>query len=197
MNTLYRTTRDKNLKQAAAWELALWHANAYTPSDAEQVFHYAPDAVKGVRDRDDLRRTAIITAESAVLLGLTQSAKAILSSVMHQHHADLYLAMANLEETLARRAEWINKAMALYNLALITFTGNSYEGLTVADKPEEVRGPKVTVIMPAYNSADGIKTGSARSSPRHGTTSNSSSSTTAVRTTRFQSPESSRRWTTG
>ncbi len=159
LKALHRTTRDKNLKQAAAWELALWHANAYTPADARQVFHYAPDAVRGLHDRDGLRRAAIITAESAALLGFTQSAEAILSTVMHQHHADLYLAMANLEENLARRAAWINKATALYDLAPIMFTGNTYEDLSVAHKLKEVRGPKVTVIMPAYNSEAGIRTG--------------------------------------
>src|SRR5699024_12437852 len=86
------------------------------------------------------------------------SAKKILKTVIHQKHPDVYLAMANLEDNLDERAEWINKTNRLYKLAPIEFVGSTYEDLT-AVRHHETEGTKVTIIMPAYNAADGIETG--------------------------------------
>ena len=77
---------------------------------------------------------------------------------MDQDHPDVYLAMANLEDDLNQRTGWINRAMALYGIAPVRFDGSTYEDLA-AEAPRETEGPKVTVIMPAYNAAEGIATG--------------------------------------
>ena len=158
LEQLYETTKNSNLKRAIAWELTLWHANKYTKAGALQAFEYLPQAVRGVKDKNFLRRTAVIAAECADRLNMRASAKKILKTVIHQKHPDVYLAMANLEDNLDERAEWINKTNCLYKLAPIEFDGSTYEDLT-AVRHHETEGPKVTIIMPAYNAADGIATG--------------------------------------
>lgn len=158
LEQLYETTKNNNLKKAIAWELTLWHANKYTETGAEQAFVYLPQAVHGVKDKDFLRRAAIIAAECADRLDHRTSARKILKTVMHQNHPDIYLAMANLEEGLDERTKWVNKAISVYNLSPIEFNGSTYEDLT-AVRPRKAHGPKVTVIMPAYNAAEGIATG--------------------------------------
>ncbi|CAM4282203.1 glycosyltransferase family 2 protein [Lacicoccus alkaliphilus] len=158
LEALYSSTRKGNLKKAAAWELALWHANTYTVDGARQAFAYLASAVEGVKDADFLRRAAIIAAECADRAGCRTSAVKVLDTVMAHEHPDVHLAMANLEDDLDKRAEWINRAMAVYGITPIQFDGSTYEDLT-AVAPHQTEGPKVTVIMPAYNAAEGIATG--------------------------------------
>lgn len=158
LEALYSSTKNQNLKKAAAWELALWHANKHTESSARRAFEYLPDAVKGVKDADFLRRAAIIAVECADRAGTRPHARQILETVSNQDHPDVHLAMANLEDDLDKRAEWINRAMAVYGITPIQFDGSTYEDLT-AVAPHQTEGPKVTVIMPAYNAAEGIATG--------------------------------------
>lgn len=155
---LYDRTNSNNLKRAIAWELTLWHANKYSRAGALKAFEYLPQALNGIKDKDFLRRAAIIAAECADRLEHRTSARKILKTVIHQNHPDIYLAMANLEDDLDERAEWINKTNKIYGLAPIEFGGSTYEELT-ACRSRDTGGPKITVIMPAYNAADGISAG--------------------------------------
>lgn len=160
LEELYKNTTDKNLKKAAAWELALWHADQYSQYGAEAAFHYLPDAVRKVDDPAFLRKAAIIGAECAGGLGRTSAAKELLDTQLEQqHHPDLYLAMANTENALYKRAEWINRALDMYGLTPIVFNGSTYEALSAETRTNISDGPKVSVIMPAYNAAEGIGTG--------------------------------------
>jgi glycosyltransferase involved in cell wall biosynthesis len=158
LEALYSSTKNQNLKKAAAWELALWHANKHTESSARRAFEYLPDAVKGVKDADFLRRAAIIAVECADRAGTRPHARQILETLSNQNHPDVHLAMANLEDDLDKRAEWINRAMAVYGITPVRFDGSTYEDLA-AEAPRGIEGLKVTVIMPAYNAAEGIATG--------------------------------------
>ncbi|WP_434120966.1 glycosyltransferase family 2 protein [Salinicoccus roseus] len=151
-------SNDNMLRRAAAWELSLWHANKYTMEGAHAALIYLPTAVEDTKDPAFLRRAAIIAAECADRLGMKAAAIHILNTVMDQRHADLYLARANLEVDLESRTEWINKANDIYGIAPIFFSGSSYESLSSPPLPT-VDGPKVTVIMPAYNVSQGIGTG--------------------------------------
>src|SRR5699024_7063568 len=154
---LYESTRNNNLKKAIAWELALWHANKYTETGAEQAFEYLPQAVRGVKDKRFLRRAAIIAAECADTLNHRVSAKKILKTVMHQNHPDIYLAMANLEDSLDDRADWINKTNEYYNIATMDYTSNTFEALTAGPPPEAHERIRM-VIMTERNSVFKIPT---------------------------------------
>ncbi|GAB3063592.1 glycosyltransferase family 2 protein [Salinicoccus sesuvii] len=159
LEACYTTSKDWNLRRAAAWELALWYANKYDVDGAREAFKYLPTAVKGVKEAAFLRRSAIIGAECADRAGQKGSALNLLGTVMEQRHPDIFLARANLAIDLAERTEWINLALAHYNLTPVAFREDTYDSLTSEKALEISDGPKVTVIMPAYNAARGISTG--------------------------------------
>ncbi|WP_226376822.1 glycosyltransferase family A protein [Oceanobacillus halotolerans] len=164
LETLYKEPPNRYLKQAAAWELMLWYANKNTRDGAEQALAYLPAVVQRENDTDRLRRVAIIEAECYDRLGMPDKGKQILQRQLTQkEHADLYLALANLEETMEKRLEWINKTLRLYNLQPITFGTNdgeiTYDDLQTKPMDKKIaNGPKVSVILPAYNAEDGIGT---------------------------------------
>ncbi|WP_020006380.1 glycosyltransferase family 2 protein [Salinicoccus albus] len=161
LEQLYYRTKHPYLRMAAAWELSLWHANKYTVDGAQQALCYLLDAIGGRQDEAFLRKAAIITAECLQKIGDSASAKALLMDRLEASvHPDLYLALANQAESLAGREAWINRALELYDISPITFNGSTYENLAAANTYKKAPdGPKVTVIMPAYQSADGIGTG--------------------------------------
>ncbi len=73
------------------------------------------------------------------------------------------MARANLERSIEERVRWINKVMDLYDLQSVHFDSDeenvNYNDLrtTPIDKKIE-NGPKVSVILPAYNAEQGIST---------------------------------------
>ncbi|WP_233443851.1 glycosyltransferase [Halalkalibacterium halodurans] len=161
-------TDNRYLRQLAAWELALWHANQYTRTDARECLTYLQQATAGKAERSFLRRAAIIEAECYKLLDEIEKGKQRIADKIKEYpHPDLYLAAANLEEHPLDRVKWINKALAHFNIAPIRLkqTGEKertpYDSIDVAAKATNVKPnmePKVTVIIPAYNSEDGIAT---------------------------------------
>ncbi|TFJ91582.1 glycosyltransferase [Lentibacillus salicampi] len=167
----------------------------------------------GEKDVDRLRKAAIIKAECHDLLGESEKAKHVINAALEmKHHRDLFLAYANLEETVEKKTEWINKTLKAYGLQPVyfaadtegaakpsqsntnscessiktcdadpktsenvthssqnstktseSFTGLSksitYDDLTTKPMDKQIEnGPKVSVILPAYNAEDGIST---------------------------------------
>ncbi|OLO42433.1 glycosyl transferase family A [Alkalihalophilus pseudofirmus] len=168
LEEIIRKTNNPQLKQMAAWELALWNANQYTHTGAKKCLELIPIAAKGKKDADFLRRKAIIEAECYELLGEIEGAKQSLAPILKgQPHPDVYLAAANLESTPLMRMKWINQALELYGIAKVSLDNAksdiAYDCLTVEETPQcstEVgeESPKVSVIIPAYNAEEGLKT---------------------------------------
>lgn len=163
LEEFYQGATDPHIKRLAAWELALWHANRYTEEGARQALSYLPAVLRGERDKHQLRRTAIITAECFDRLNEKQHGERIIQRVQQtQEHADLYLALANLEETTEPRLQRINQAMAVYQLSPIGFNSGdaapSYDDLITSGENKTITaGPKVSVILPAFNAGSGIR----------------------------------------
>src|SRR5699024_2394133 len=159
---------EPHLKRLASWELALWHANQYTKTDAEQCIIHLPDAIKGTTDHTLLRRAAILEAESLHILGKTDQAKGIIEKALAlETHPDLYLAMASLEPSVEQRVRWINKVYSLTDESTVALeeaaaTVDAYDRLSVPHgsehQPNQHERAKVTVIIPVYNAADVIHT---------------------------------------
>lgn len=151
---------DSNPKRqiAAAWELALWHADQYTVKDAKESLKFLAVVGKNIKNKDYTRQIAILEAECLELLGDTDNAKRnVLELVKIQKHSDIYLALANLEILIEDRMKWINKALHLSGISPIKI--NLSESLPYYDRIESINitknktndGPKVTVIIPVYN----------------------------------------------
>jgi glycosyltransferase involved in cell wall biosynthesis len=170
LKSLAAKKNEPYLNRLAYWELALWHANQYTHTDAEKALQYLAEAMKDERDPVKLRQAAIMKAESLDIRGETARAKEEMSNILaSEQHPDLYLAASNLEGSLPERLSWINKMYRYYDLSELSLEERegdkpAYDRLIV-DKvkvPSEwgklKSNPKVTVIMPVYNAEDVIDT---------------------------------------
>src|SRR5690625_754374 len=163
LENLLKETSDQYLRRAVAWELALWYANKYTEDNAYQSLNYLKIAATREKDTQQMRRIAILRAECYELTNQTKRGKqAIQEMIEIQPHPDLYLAASNLEKRIEKRLEWINKVFKYYDIQPITFNmdenGATYEDLKTVPKQKRIEeGPKITVILPAYNFESGIK----------------------------------------
>ena len=162
LEQLYEETTNRYLKRAIAWELALWHANKQTTDGAYQALPYVQQARKGEKDSSLLRKIAIIQSECLEKLEKQEEAKQVIhEQLQRKTHPDLYLALTNLEHTIAKKTYWINQTLKMYNRKPITFNSEnedvSYDDLRTEPLTETMNGPKVSVILPAYNSEQGIR----------------------------------------
>ncbi|WP_249869262.1 glycosyltransferase [Oceanobacillus saliphilus] len=163
LQTMLLHTKDPYFKKAIAWELGLWYANKLTDIGAKIALDYIELAMYKVKDLASLRKAAILKAEAYDLLGEPEEGRRIVGDLLkNQIHGDLYLAAANLEATSADRLKWINKTLKLYGLQEVKLSENdnvnAYYNLTTDPIQQQgLAGPKVSVIIPAYNSESGIR----------------------------------------
>lgn len=107
-----------------------------------------------------MRRLAIIEAECRLSIGENEKAhNLLLNQLNNEPHPDLYLALANSETTIEKKLEWVNQAYKCYKLAPVTLRNKEqhYDALQMENFSDEVTGPKVSVILPAYNAENGIQ----------------------------------------
>ncbi|MBP1971483.1 glycosyltransferase involved in cell wall biosynthesis [Virgibacillus natechei] len=163
LETVYSASRDSYMKRLAAWELTLWHANKYTKDGARQALEYIDPSIDGEKDQNQLRKAAILKAECHEMLHEIEEGKRIITkSLENQKHPDLYMAAANLEESIDERVEWINQALNVYNIQPILFSTNNetvtYDDLKTEPIDKKIEeGPKVSVILPAFNAESGVR----------------------------------------
>lgn len=167
LKSFYDQNEDLYLKRQAAWELAVYYANQYTESGAENCLVIIEQALTEKKDVDDLRRAAILKAESLDILGEQEEAERVLAHASASKlHADLYLAQSNLETSYKQRVEWINKIYDMHQIARIACsTDDNFspydqmiavkDGLVFNNLEES---PKVSVIIPVYNAEKTIQT---------------------------------------
>src|SRR5690625_1038626 len=159
---LFRETDDRYLRRAIAWELSLWYANKYTSDGARQALYYLQTITSTNKDLTQKRQIAILKAECYDLLDQQDQAKEVIHEMLAlEKHPDLYLAASNLEEKLEKRLEWMNKVMIYYQIHPITFNliknKVTYDDLEMAPIDKKIfDGPKVSIILPAYNFESGI-----------------------------------------
>lgn len=170
LKELYLHSDDPYLKKLAAWELLVWHANQYNREDASRCLRILQEIVKAEKDKELLRRAAILEAECFDVLGEPEKGRQIIMRAVEllAPHTDLFLAAANLESLPEKRMGWINKAFEQNETAKIALDGNknnksAYDCLITAPGKNKGRNittsnPKVSIIIPAYNAADVIRT---------------------------------------
>lgn len=171
MQEMSMRKKEPYLNRLAMWELALWHANQYNKESAKQCLDILAELLKTEEEATRIRQAAILTAECYEISGDVKPAQNVLSKLLEtKEDPDVYLAMANLESSMSKRLEWINKALKVYRLSNISFEKESlaykepYDRLS-SDKTEaesvEVDNQnwrRVTVIMPVYNAEQVIAT---------------------------------------
>ncbi|SFM27296.1 Glycosyl transferases group 1 [Gracilibacillus orientalis] len=152
-------------RKNAAMELAVWYANQYTVSAAEQALSYLDVLKKYTLSKEWSRRVTILEAESLLHLEEHDKAKQLLlDQIEMQEHPDLYLAMASTETISDKKVEWINQALALDQLKPITLEQSHqdrtlYDSIQVTDQlAQHDERPVVTVIIPVYNAEKTVQT---------------------------------------
>ncbi|WP_152656811.1 glycosyltransferase family A protein [Oceanobacillus sp. CFH 90083] len=158
-------SNNKYLIKAAAWELGLWFANKQTPNSAEQAIIYLEMALDEEQNIDLRRRMIILLAEAYKVLGRhAEGMQLIKEALKQEQHADLLLALANLCPEQDDRLFWINEVLHAYQLEPL-YVNDAITGMHLYDKldtnpiqikKEQNEQPKITVIIPAYNSESGI-----------------------------------------
>ncbi|MFD1385902.1 glycosyltransferase [Oceanobacillus oncorhynchi subsp. oncorhynchi] len=158
-------SNNKYLVKAAAWELGFWFANKLTPNSAEQAVTYLEIVLEGEQNIDVRRRIIILLAEAYKILGQHAKGMQLIKEALNQGwHPDLLLALANLCRNQEDRLYWINEVLHAYQLEPL-YINNAISGAYLYDqldthpiqiKEEQNEQPKITVIIPAYNSESGI-----------------------------------------
>jgi glycosyltransferase involved in cell wall biosynthesis len=149
----------------AARELALWHMRTKTDEDSRIALEWI------ARSRRDAQATNIHSKLWLLELlcyynlkdfdsGLAAYERAVLE---HESPPDLDLARANFEIEPQGRAKWINQCLMHYNIEPVKLIPDevqpSYDRLTCAvDLPMIMGGPKVSVLMAAYEAAETLPT---------------------------------------
>src|SRR5690625_1429008 len=161
LQQIYKETNNRYLRQAVAWELALWFANKQTENSAFRAIPYVQDAKSIEKEHAALRRMTIIEAECLVTLGERDHAHALLLDQLEEEaHPDLYLALANTEASVEKKLHWINQAFQFYNLTPITLKDMQcdYDAIQLEEPTNNIDdGTKISVILPAYNAEQGIQ----------------------------------------
>ena len=151
---------DVRRRRLAAWELAVFHASpCATQISLENSLKSLQVAAQGANDKA-LRRISILRAECLQRLGRISDAKRELATLGGPNaHLDIYLASANLETTPSERLRWINRCFTDHKMPILFLdefsTQAPYDSLA-NDPAPATTGPKVTVIVPAYNAANSI-----------------------------------------
>lgn len=158
-------SNNKYLTKAAAWELGYWFANKLTANSAEQAMVYLEMALTGENNTDVRRRIIILLAEAYKILGYHSEGIQLIKEALKQaQHPDLLLALANLCSEQTDRLFWINAVLQTYQLEPL-YINEEITGAHLYDKldtnPIQIKEklneqPKITVIIPAYNSESGI-----------------------------------------
>ncbi|WP_112182166.1 glycosyltransferase family 2 protein [Paraliobacillus zengyii] len=158
LKSLAFSPNDPLINRLASWEIALWHANQYSVEDAEKALRFLPIAIKGVKDKDLLRRAVILEVESYAILGQIELAeKKIKNAIKNKAHPDLFLAYANLNQSPSEKIKWINKAYRKYGIARIELqslkASSTYDSLIVKGIKNNYKNSniKISVIIPVYN----------------------------------------------
>lgn len=157
---------DPYLRELAAWELAVWHANRYSEADAARCLELL-DVVSGTADPAVRKRATVLRAECEALLGRRQTASELLHAGVQTigPDPDFFLGLCGLENTLDAKLELINKALERSGLSPVHLdpapARTAYDqlhGEAEPDLPQQPQGVRVTVIVPAYNAEATIGT---------------------------------------
>ena len=161
-------TSDAELPEAramAARELALWYMRAKTAEDYRTALNWIAQARQDAPDLDF--RAKLSTVELLCHYHLGDPAAGLAAydraALAGEATPDLMLARVNYAQTPERRVLWINQVLARYGIEPVTLLPDegqpAYDRLTCAvDLPKVTDGPRVTVLIAAYDAAEMLPT---------------------------------------
>lgn len=149
----------------AAWVLARWHS---ARSEYELALQYALLMRALDKKRGWEKGQILLEVDCLNRLGRAEEARRCLEHAMRKHEiapSDYCLAYSNVLHAAgasdAERLAWINRMFARYGFAELALLDDSaplaIHNLRARDGVSPYDGPKVSVLMPAYNSAATIE----------------------------------------
>ncbi len=161
---LAESSRSREIRRRACWELISWHTGQISIEDARKVLSYA-DMLKRVEWRRG-RLIHLATARSTALctLGnLAEAARSFEDPSLSQSHPDFILARSGLIDELDGRLAAVNQVLQQEKLSAVRLLPGSepaFDRLTTGLRPEADQSgrPLVSVIVPAYNAQYTIAT---------------------------------------
>ncbi|WP_208590768.1 glycosyltransferase [Gracilibacillus suaedae] len=161
----FNQDKDRDLKEMAAFELALWHSDQYTKKDAKQALDYL-NSIRIDRGTAEFKRQiTILKAENLNFLGHNIEAKQLIEKLINtKQHPDLFLSYVNLLEDPADKVKWINKVYDLYQLPEVKLDEaehkSLYDQLTVdyTQSSSIKRNERVSIIIPVFNAETVLST---------------------------------------
>ena len=156
---------DPEARAMAARELALWHMRAKTDDDYGIALDWIAKARKDAPDLEFCSKLSTVELLCHYHLGATDAGLAAYdrAALAGEATPDLTLARVNFEATPERRVTWINQVLARYGIEPVTLLPDdgqpAYDRLTcAAPLPKVTDGPKVTVLIAAYDAAEMLPT---------------------------------------
>ncbi len=165
LNALLNTNSDPDVRALSARELALWHMREKTEAGYRLALEYLAKARVEAADLDF--RSKLTTAELLCHyhLGEMDAGKACYdrAALAGEVTPDVTLAWVNYQPTADSRIAVINTMLARYGIEPVTLLPDDgtppYDRLTCAhDLPKIADGPKVTVLIAAYDAAEMLPT---------------------------------------
>lgn len=155
----------RETRALAARELAFWHMRDKTPEGWREALRLLDCARVDAPDLAFRRKLAVVELLCHHFLDDNEAALASYDRAVNagELSPDLLLACTNLEPLASGRVELMNRVLAHSNLAPITLSDDesltAYDRLTTAEPLLRTEaGPKVTVLIAAYDAADTLPT---------------------------------------
>lgn len=156
---------DPVARTLAARELALWHMREKTEEGYRATLGYLAQARAQSPALDVRSKLATIELLCHYFLGDTAAGLAAYDRIALAGEVtpDALLARVNFETTAEGRIAWINQVLRHYGIAPVALLPDEgqpfYDRLTSASVlPEVTEGPKVTVLIAAYEAGDTLPT---------------------------------------
>ncbi len=164
-------SNNKRARKFASWNMAWWHANQLTKTDAEKCLEYLCEFFKHEADPEKRARGLVLQAECAKLVARNQKEatdELINHLATYGDDPNLYLALASLATSKKDHLNFINKALELSHVAPVSLSNgksHAYDRLEVEpanlkrnESPSPSKQPRVSVIIPTFNAAETLHT---------------------------------------
>lgn len=159
------TLRNRHARTSACLELAKWHLRAPGPDSVAQALAWVREGQIHARTRPHRQHLLALELLCLAALGQREAAETLFARARNTRlwWPDLALAGANLATDLPIRLERINLALAHFGIAQVTLRDAPdlplYDRLVCRDAlPVQADGPKVSVILAAYQADDMLRT---------------------------------------
>lgn len=167
LEEISRNSPNKSERSRAAQVIGLWHLRINTIESCYKALEYFESASKYASDKilSQLQLTQLLCYSR---IGDSSSAKKLFFDIEIKNRLtpDLLLGYTNFQKTEQSRVDFINRALAEYNVPPVSLMPQlpdqklpAYERLKATQAvPAVISGPKVSVLVAAYNAADTLPT---------------------------------------